>query len=111
MVSASDSGSEVPKFQLPWMRNSTRDYVAFHCTEPFIIALPSFQYDLYNERDVKYQIIIDSCISHTGPHSLHKQYIFFLWGRGMGGRLKMNITLTHLCKVCCTISLCDLSTV
>ena len=33
--------------------------IMLYCTEPFIITLPSSQYDLSNvERDVKHQIVI-----------------------------------------------------
>ena len=33
--------------------------MAFHCTEPFVIILPSSRYDLNNVgRDVKHQLII-----------------------------------------------------
>ena len=47
MVSASDLGSQGPGFKSHWRQNSAHDdCTMLHCTEPFIIILPSFQYDL-----------------------------------------------------------------
>ena len=52
----SDQWSRV---QITLSRNSAYDCIALHCTEPFIITLPSSQYDLNNvERDVKHQTTI-----------------------------------------------------
>ena len=46
--------------KVPGLRwNSTCVCTTLHCTEPFIITLPSSRYDLNNvERDIKQQIII-----------------------------------------------------
>ena len=51
-----------------WRQNSAYDCMALHCTEPFIIILPSTQYGLNNvEWDIKHQIvIIMQCKSY--PH-------------------------------------------
>ena len=46
-------GSQVPRFE-PQRRNTAHDCKALHCTEPFIVTLPSSPYDLNSvERDVK----------------------------------------------------------
>ena len=40
-------------------QNSSHDLTAFHCTELFIITLPSSRYDLNNvERDLKHPVSI-----------------------------------------------------
>ena len=50
--------SQGPRFESLLRRTSTHDCMVFHCSEPFIITLPSSQYDLHNiERDVKHQTI------------------------------------------------------
>ena len=53
------TGSRGPGFESCWRWNSSDDFMTLHCTEPFIITLPSSRYDLNNvERDVKHQTII-----------------------------------------------------
>ena len=52
MVSTGDLGL---RFESRWRQNSAHDCMTLHCTEPFIITLPSSQYDLNNvERDEKH---------------------------------------------------------
>ena len=59
-------------FKSCWRRNSAPDCMAFHCTVPFIIILPSSWYDLdYVERDVKHQLII---IHKTWPMGIWFSY-------------------------------------
>ena len=50
-----DFGSRGPGFESLWRQNSTHDYMVFHCTEPFIINLPSCDIDNV-ERAVKHQL-------------------------------------------------------
>ena len=60
MVSSYAFGSQGPRFESHWRQNSTHDCIMLYytCTWPFIITLPSSQYDLNNvERNVKDQII------------------------------------------------------
>ena len=48
-------------FEYCWRLNSAPDCMTLHCTEPFIITLPSSRHDLmFNdvERDVKHKVII-----------------------------------------------------
>ena len=64
MVSAPGFGSQGPVFEFHWRRDLAHDCSALHCTEPFIIILPSSQYDLNNvERDVQHQLIIFRVLS------------------------------------------------
>ena len=59
VVSARDFWSQGLKFEFQWRWNLAHGCTAFHCTEPFIINLPSACDDLNNvERDVKHQTII-----------------------------------------------------
>ena len=59
VISAPNFGSQHPRFESHWRQNSSHDYTALDCAEPFFITLPLSRYDLNNvERDVKNQIII-----------------------------------------------------
>ena len=44
VVNASKFGSRGPVFESHWILNATHDYMAFHCTEHFIMSLPSSKY-------------------------------------------------------------------
>ena len=56
MVRVPDFGSGGLGYESCWRQNSSHDCIACGCTEPFIIILPSSQYDLSNvERDIKHQ--------------------------------------------------------
>ena len=45
--------------------NPARECMALHCTEPFIVTLPSSEYGSNNaEREVKRQIIIMTLVSN-----------------------------------------------
>ena len=48
MVSAPGFRSQGPGFEFGLGQNSADDCMAFHCTEPFIVTLPSSQNDLNN---------------------------------------------------------------
>ena len=52
------SDIEVPDSNLARDRISAHDCMALHCTEHFIIILPSTRYDNNVERDVKHLTII-----------------------------------------------------
>ena len=54
VVSVSDFRSGL-MFESYWRRNSAHDCTGLHCTELFIITLPSSQYDLDTvEKDLKH---------------------------------------------------------
>ena len=66
VVSTPNFGSWDLRFKSSWRRNSAQDCIALHCRKPFIITLPSSQYDLNNvERDVKHQISIIIIINNN----------------------------------------------
>ena len=57
MASMPDFGSQGMGFESCWKQNSTLDFAALLCTEPFSIILQSSSYDLNNfERDLKLQL-------------------------------------------------------
>ena len=68
VVSALDLRLQGLRFESRCRGNSIHDCMALHCTEPFIMILPSSQYNLSTcniERNVKHQIIIiRSACSH-----------------------------------------------
>ena len=75
VVSTPDIGSWGSGFGSPCSWNSAHDSTALHCTEPFIIILPSSPYDLDNiERDVKHQIIIIFIIRFLRIIFMHQIY-------------------------------------
>ena len=66
MVSAPDFGSRGPRFESCWRQNSAHDCMVLHCTEHFIVTLPSSRYDLNDiEGDVKL---------HRHHHHHHHQH-------------------------------------
>ena len=71
MVSAPDLRSIGPGFKSHWRWNSSHDCLVLHCREPFIIILPSSQYDLNNViRGIKHQIIIICLLRPACPNNL-----------------------------------------
>ena len=56
VVSAPNFGPQGPGFESHWRQNSAHDCTVLHCTNPFIVTLPSSRYGLNNvETDIKYK--------------------------------------------------------